>query len=337
MTAATREERIDVSFIIPAKNEEANITRCLESIKRCRTEDLSVEVCLIDNGSADRTKELARDLGAHVFEQPTLTISGLRNHGAQVSRGRYLAFVDADITLADDWLVNAVREIERPGVAAVGASPEVPAGSPWVVRTWRLSIGTRPDFCERDWLASANVMIRREVFEEVGGFDESLRTCEDVDIGYRIGKRHRLIFDTRLRAVHYGEPGTLVKFFKNETWRGTYNYRGACRHGLRMGELPSLIQPILTLAGLGLLALSAFVASVVMASLAATLLLAFPIAKTVQTVLVSGAWKSIPALLVLWSTYSFARAWAALVEARDMAMSIFGRDKSSTHRTKHEP
>lgn len=322
------DDGIDVSFIVPAKNEERSIVGCLAAIARCRKGTRRVEICVLDNGSSDRTVSLARACGARVFERPDLNVSGLRNHGARESRGRYLAFVDADITLGEGWLENALREIAVPGVAAVGSSPELPRDSRWPARAWRLSIATRPRYCERDWLASANVLIRRDVFEEVGGFDESMRTCEDVDIGYRMAARYRLVFDMRLQAVHHGEPASLGDFFRKEIWRGSWNYRGIRRHGLRRGELPSLMQPLLTLGGgIGLPAAFA-VQNGALLALAGVALAGFPVARTIQVILRSRAWRAAPALLTIWVTYSAARAVAALVEARE-SLAIDGRRQPS--------
>ena len=312
------DEPIDVSFVVPAKNEESNIARCIESLLACDSTGLTVEICVVDNGSTDRTVSLARSLDVTVIERPGLSISALRNVGARVSQGTWIAFVDADVTVESDWLENAVREIRKPGVAAVGSSPSIPAGSNWVVRTWHLQISFRPDHAERDWLASMNMLVSRDVFEQVDGFDEMLLTCEDVDLGYRITERYRIVYDKTIRAIHYGEAQSLVQLFRKEAWRGSFNYRGVFRHGWRPGELPSLLQPILT--GTGLLGIMIGILMdehwVVLAGVA--MFAAFPVAKTIQTIIHTGVWHAVPALLIVWSTYSLARVWSAIIETKSL-------------------
>ena len=310
------EDNMDVSFVVPAKNEEQNIARCIESLLACDRAGLTVEIIVVDNGSTDGTVSLARSLDVVVLEFPELSISALRNAGASRSKGQWIAFVDADVTIESDWLENAKREINLPGVGAVGASPTIPENSNWVVRTWHLQIGMRPAYCERDWLASMNMLVKREAFENVGGFDETLLTCEDVDLGYRISKSgNRIVYDKRLRAVHFGEAQTLVQLFKKEAWRGSYNYRGLLRHGWQIGELPSLVQPLLSLCGVLCILVGIFAYTpLLLPGLA--LFATFPVAKAVQTAVRTHEWSAIPALLLVWSTYSLARIWSGLLELR---------------------
>ncbi len=305
---------IDVSFVIPAKNEEQFIVQCIKSLQDCSDAGVTTEICVVDNGSTDGTVGLAHTLNARVIEHPNLSISALRNVGAMASTGKWIAFVDADVTVAPDWLENALREIRLPEVAAVGSSPDIPSGSNWVVRTWHLQVVSRPDYCEREWLASMNMLVRRDLFEQIGGFDETLTTCEDVDLGYRITRLYRIIYDKRIRATHHGEAQSLRQLFRKEAWRGSYNYRGLLRHGWRASEIPSLVQPLLTIGGF-LCIFANFAVDLAGVTQAGILMLAaFPLAKTFQIIQKTGARHSFFALVIVWTIYSFARAWSAIVE-----------------------
>ena len=87
---------------------------------------------------------------------------------------------------------------------------------------------------------------------ECSGFDESLATCEDVDLCYRVAQNYRVVEDTKIRCFHHGEPKTLRQVFRKELWRGRDNFLGVFRHGFRWDELPSLVLPMYTVATLGL-------------------------------------------------------------------------------------
>ncbi len=116
-----------------------------------------------------------------------------------------------------------------------------------------------PAVREGHWLGSGNLVVRREVFASVGGFDNSLETCEDVDLCMRIRKAgHRLLIDERMHSIHYGDPGTLKKLFLGELWRGRDNLRVSFRHGLTLRDLPSVFLPVGALV-LGAVTIAGFV------------------------------------------------------------------------------
>lgn len=235
---------MDFSIIIPAKNETANIGRCLASIRTQSYPADRFEVLLIDNGSADRTADLARDLGVRVFVRPGVTISALRNFGAARSRGAILAFLDADCTVAHDWLSRAAAYLQRQDIPCFGAPPEPPSEATWVQRAWFLVRGKRGPVEPVSWLESMNMFVRREAFAAVGGFNETLITCEDYDLSLRLGKRGPILADSSIRAVHHGEAATLRQFVRKEYWRGSSNLKGVASHGLDWRELPSLLIPL---------------------------------------------------------------------------------------------
>jgi Predicted glycosyltransferases len=180
---------------------------------------------VVDNGSEDRTIEIAKNTGAAVYEKPSLTISGLRNFGASQAQGRILVFLDADCTVEKNWLEAASSYLEMQDVAAFGSAPIVPPDSTWVQRTWFHIREKQQPIEDVDWLESMNMFIPRHVFFAVGGFDESLITCEDYDLSRRLGRHGRIVSDKRIRAVHHGEAQTLIHFFEKERWRATSNYR----------------------------------------------------------------------------------------------------------------
>lgn len=238
---------MDFSIIIPAKNEEKNIQNCLQSIAEIDYPADKYEVLLVDNGSTDKTVEVAESFGARVFVQPDLTISGLRNYGANQAKGKILAFLDADCTVDKNWLIAASIYLEDAQIVAFGSPAILPLKATWVQRSWFSIRKKKQQVEDVDWHESANVFIRSDAFNSVGGFNEDLKTCEDYDLSFRLHPLGRLISDSRIIAVHHREPATISEFFSKESWRGQSNFSGLLQHGFHWKELPSLLIPIVYL------------------------------------------------------------------------------------------
>lgn len=233
-----------VSIIIPTYNEAKYLPSCLESIVNVNYPRGKVEVIVIDNGSTDSTREIAKNYGSIVLQDNSLNVSGLRNLGVSESTGEIVTFVDADCIVAEEWLDNASIYFDDLNVAAWGGPPVPPMDSTWVQKTWFLIRQKEKQVQDVDWLESMNLFVRRKQFVAVGGFNKSLVTCEDVDFSYRIIKYGRIVSDSRIEVVHLGEAATVKEFMRKEIWRGRSNLKGVFNHGLVMKEIPSLIIPL---------------------------------------------------------------------------------------------
>jgi len=233
-----------ISIIIPTFNEEKNLPACLDSLLKIDYPDESIEIIVVDNGSTDRTREIADQFRVKLFRDDSKNVSGLRNLGVAKSTGAIIAFIDADCVASEDWLNNAAVYFNDSKIAAWGAPPEVPANGTWVQKTWHVVRSKGKNLAEVDWLESMNLFVRKKQFLEIGGFNESLITCEDVDLSYRIKKLGKIISDNRIQVFHYGEAATVRQFISKEVWRGIGNFKGVFSHGIRLKELPSLMIPL---------------------------------------------------------------------------------------------
>lgn len=235
---------VTVSVIIPARNEARHLPGLLDSIKGLDYPRGNLEVIVVDNGSTDRTPEIAESFGARVLRDDTGSVAGLRNLGARHATGGLLAFVDADCIVSRDWLKTAAPYYERHQIAAWGAPPVPPDDSTWVQRTWYVVRRKEKSVQEVDWLESMNLFVRKEQFLSVDGFNEALATCEDVDLCYRMARFGKILADAGLEVIHKGEARTLGEFVRKETWRGQSNLHGLWSHGLSLKEIPSLAVPL---------------------------------------------------------------------------------------------
>ena len=250
--------RSTVSFIIPVRDDARRLRRCLESIARNLYPHDLVQVIIVDNGSQDDSPQVARRAGALLLSAAG-RVAELRNIGARAATGDLLAFVDADHEIDPGWIRGAVHALSDRAVAAVGAPYTLPPDANWVQRRYHTFRPHLQQPRDVDWLGSGNLVVRRDAFATLGGFDASLETCEDVDFCNRLRSAgYRLVANPELRSVHFGDPSTLRALFFGELWRGRDNLRVTFRGPRTLRHFRSAIISMINLAvlagGVGALA-----------------------------------------------------------------------------------
>lgn len=306
-----------VSVIIPAKNEETNIPRLLDSLARLDYDASLVQAIVVDNGSTDRTRELAAAAGAEVIHEPAGTIAHLRNVGTAAARGEVLAFLDADMEVYPGWLTAAVEQLEQPGVGAVGGMLHIPAETTWVEKTWYKHVCLRPHDGKTAWLGSGNLIMKRSVFDEIGGWNAGLETCEDLDLCDRLKRGYDLYHMVDVAAIHHGGVKTLGEMFRKELWRGKDAARRILHVWRSPRELQSFAFPLLH--GLALVGLVVALAlrSPAWPYFAAGALL-FPALRTGLGFLSHRSLVYVPRFLVVWFVYYTARAIAPFAKKKPL-------------------
>ena len=160
------------------------------------------EVIVVDDGSTDGTSARLREEHGDaitILRTNRLGVSGARNHGMAAARGDYIAFLDSD----DDW---ARTKLERQ-VAFLEARPDYGLVLTDVVQMDRdrreYDVLRRRKFIPEDGdvlghvlrqpaLAPSSALLRRRVYDELGGFDTSLPTAEDIDLHLRVALRFKI-------------------------------------------------------------------------------------------------------------------------------------------------
>jgi GT2 family glycosyltransferase len=237
-----------ISIVIPVKNDALRLGNCIASIGAVRL-TTPAEVVVADNGSTDRSADVAGAAGARVLSLPDLNVAQLRNTAAAASAGDVIAFVDADHLVGSAWLASIGPALSDPAIGAAGALYLSPPNGTWVQRLYGAMRGTTKGTADAPWLGSGNLIVRRAAFEQINGFDASLEACEDVDLCQRLrAAGWRVVGDERLESVHLGDPPTLGALFRAERWRGRDNLRVSLRGPLGWRDIPSVIFPILMLA-----------------------------------------------------------------------------------------
>ena len=235
-----------ISIVIPMYNEARHIGRTLLAAqKAAHAADVECELIVVDNGSSDEGPQLARQFGAQVLVMPGLLIGALRNRGTAIATGEWLAFIDADIEMPEDWLTQLFT-LEAEGQADVfGLDLHTPAAAPWYATAWqrRTLRPTTHTSHVVDWLPSANLLMRKRWFDKVGGFNETLRTGEDKEFTLRLREHGaRLLSINESVALHWGYEMNWREWMGKELWRQGSHLQLLRSHGfsLRLLRFPML-------------------------------------------------------------------------------------------------
>ena len=163
-------------MIIPARDAGSTIRRALNAIA-AQDFDGDYEVIVVDDGSRDETVAIAERAGARVLKQEGLGPGQARNRGAAATSAPILAFTDADCFPDRSWLREGLRSLDGRDLVQGRVLPDPEATlrpfdhTIWVVR-------------ESGLYETANLFVRRDLFVEVGGFEDWL----EVKIGKRLGE-----------------------------------------------------------------------------------------------------------------------------------------------------
>jgi len=215
---------VEVSIVIPSHNRTGYLLNCLESIE-ANTQSLSgrYEIVVVDNGSKDPDFEiLSKIVGLRIvrLDENKGFVEGC-NAGAKAARGRHLVFLNNDIIVTPGWLESLIRTMRaQRETGAVGAKLVYPSGRLQEAGCIVWSGGmchnygrgdnpSKPDYNYRrevDYCSAACLMVRRELFMRLGGFDPEYSPgyYEDVDLCFSIRREGgKVLYEPRSVAIHF--------------------------------------------------------------------------------------------------------------------------------------
>lgn len=201
-----------VSVIIPVRNRPEEIVECVQSLLRLNYPSDRLKIIVVDDASVDSTPERLSTLPVKaILMRQHVGQSACRNAGVRVAKGDIVAFTDSDCVVAPDWLAELVPIFADPRVGAVGGlvAPLSRASRLQRYEEVRSPLfqGKEPREVSADsslsYLPTCNLLVRKRILEEAGGFDESMALGEDVDLSWRLcGLGFKVVYSAKGRVCH---------------------------------------------------------------------------------------------------------------------------------------
>ncbi|MGB9442366.1 MAG: mycofactocin biosynthesis glycosyltransferase MftF [Desulfobacterales bacterium] len=219
-----------VSVIIPVRNRPDDIAACLQALKRLAYPDDKLEIIVVDDASTDQTPDVVSHFAVRLIPlKQHKQASHCRNLAARHTRGDILAFIDSDCLAGSAWLRELVPAFKDAQLGALGGVVDSyfnangldryeKVKSSLSVSSWfKRSQKNDPFF----YLPACNLLVRRRLFLELGGFKEELVVGEDVDLCWRIRKRGYQIEYRPEGRVYHKHRNKVFSFCRRRFEYGT--------------------------------------------------------------------------------------------------------------------
>ncbi|RWQ44424.1 MAG: glycosyltransferase [Mesorhizobium sp.] len=208
-----------VSIVVPAHNAEATLARALDCL--LDQEIVDWEAIIIDDASTDRTSAIIagyveRDARFRTLNSCAYSAAGARNSGISTARGHWLMFLDADDWVDASFLAKMLAALKTApdAVAAYCGSRRVMPDGELTPPSILTEVATQPfeTLARRCAIRTHALLVDRETIVELGGFDVSLRTCEDWDLWQRLARlgKNWVMVDEPL-AFYRASPNSLSR------------------------------------------------------------------------------------------------------------------------------
>lgn len=230
-----------VSIIVAVKDSQDTIKKCVDSL--LALDFHSKEVIVVDDGSRESTGEILAGYAGQIIKvitnEYTIGPSESRNKGVGAARGEFVAFTDGDCIVDKGWLNELLAGFSQyRQAAACGGAQGIPGDASDFEKSVFLFMSKTGLLCDytRKFVTgviravnhnpSCNVMYKRDVFINSGGFLKGLWPGEDVELDYRLKKKGFLLVSNPKAVVLHYRPRNLSSFL-----------RMMARYGMAQGQL----------------------------------------------------------------------------------------------------
>ena len=219
------------SVVIPAFNEKQDIEASLSSLVNQSYPRDRYEIILVDNGSTDRTPEIASAYADLILSKPDGNVGAVRNFGIASASGSVIICTDADCVVTPDWIGTGVALLEENPQHAFGGGLRPREGARWIEKYWILNESGRST--QQRALMGSSIFMWKKDLEQLGAFNESVTSGEDSDLYERaLTSGLLVIISPELSVAHLGCPETPRDFITRQIWHSE-NYVPDFRNSLK--------------------------------------------------------------------------------------------------------
>jgi glycosyltransferase involved in cell wall biosynthesis len=193
-----------ISVVIAAYNEEKDLPHCLTAITSQDFPRDDYEIIVVDNNCTDKTVEIAKSFGARVVQESKQGNTPAVKKGMDSAEGEIIANTDADTVVFNDWLSTIKNIFADEKVVAATGTAYVKSGNRFFDFFYRKLYEVFIGFnflIGKPHMTGFNMMARKKIYDEIGGIDETFTMSPDVDLGLRLGKKGKVVFSTKLKAL----------------------------------------------------------------------------------------------------------------------------------------
>ncbi len=219
-----------VSVIIPVRNRPDDIEICLKSLSEIDYPEDKLEIMVVDDASSDQTSDVVSRFPVRLIRlKQHKQASFCRNHAARQARGDLLAFIDSDCLADSAWLRELVPAFKDQALGALGGIVDSYFNANGLDRYEKvrssLNVGSWFKRSQKNdpffYLPACNLVVRRRLFLDIGGFKEELVVGEDVDLCWRIRKRGYHIEYRPEGRVYHKHRNSVISFCRRRFDYGT--------------------------------------------------------------------------------------------------------------------
>lgn len=188
-----KEEKILISVVVPAYNEEKDIGKCLESLKNQNFLLGDYEIIVVNNASTDKTGEIAKKMGVKVVFEPKKGVSFALKKGFETARADFVAAAEADTVVPKDWLFNIYKAFKKDkDVVLVGSRTVYRPLFPLALVA-QFVLNFIAAYLLKIFPTYATAF-RRDAYQKAGGIDTRINFNSDTDLCLRLKKQGRVVF-----------------------------------------------------------------------------------------------------------------------------------------------
>ncbi len=212
-----------ISVVVCSYNGEIRIGECLLGLQRVDYPDF--EVIVVDDGSMDRTSEIAREFNVRVIRTEHKGLSHARNVGLSAAHKKIVAYLDDDAFPDPHWLSYLGAAFESSSHSGIGGPNIAPPNGGTIAECYSHAPGGPVHVLLSDDLAEhipgCNMAFRKECLEEIGGFDPQFRAAgDDVDVCWRLQERRRTLGFSPAAMVWHHPRRSLRSYWRQQRGYG---------------------------------------------------------------------------------------------------------------------